>query len=137
MRVHSFTIPAIQGFAKEFSHAELNVGFHISTTAAVSRTHYATFRASLVIFLSHRKLHGMISGLFPSIIHYSLPAALFPFCAIHTTILCSFLCGSAVSSAPYPYWKKAAGHRLSETGNLTMCKTRDLVFFSLCYFILL
>lgn len=33
----------------------------------------------------------MISGLFPSIIHYSLPAALFPFSAIHTTILCSFL----------------------------------------------
>lgn len=33
----------------------------------------------------------MISGLFPSIIHYSLPAALFPFSAIHTTISCSFL----------------------------------------------
>lgn len=76
---------------REFSHAELNVGFHISTTAAVTRTCCATFRASLVILLSQSKLHGMISGLFPGTIHYSLPAALFPFSAIHTTILCSFL----------------------------------------------
>lgn len=118
-----FTIPAIQGFAKGFSHAELNVGFHISTTAAVTRTCCAPFRASLVILLSQRKLHGMISGLFPGIIHYSLQAALFPFSAIHTTISCSLQLQVSDSSAPHPYWKKAAGHRFSETGNLTMCKT--------------
>lgn len=87
----SFTIPAIQSFAREFSHAELNVEFHISTTAAVTGTRCATFRASSVILFSQRKLHGMISGLFPSTIHYSLSAALFPFSAIRTTILCSFL----------------------------------------------
>lgn len=38
-------------------------------------------------------------------------------------------CRSAVSSAPSPYWKKAAGHRLSETGILTKCKTRDFDVF--------
>lgn len=122
----------------EFSHAELNVGFHISTTAAATRTCCATFRASLVILLSQRKLHGMISGLFPSTIHYSLPAALFSFSAIHTTILCSFLlqvCSliSTLSLLEKGSWPQT----LRDWKNLPMCKTRDLMFFSLCYFTVL
>lgn len=114
----------------EFSHAELNVGFHISTTAAATRTCCATFRASLVILLSQRKLHGMISGLFPSTIHYSLPAALFSFSAIHTTILCSFLLQVCSLISTLSLLEKAAGHRLSETGKTSPCARLGIWCFS-------
>lgn len=39
-------------------------------------------------------------------------------------------CRSAVSSAPCPYWKKAAGHRLSETGKTSPCARLGIWCFS-------
>jgi len=76
LKLRCSIISAIGTFAKDFSDAELNMGFHTSTTAAVIRTRCATFRAALLTLLSHRKLRSMISGLFPSIVRYSLPSSI-------------------------------------------------------------
>lgn len=131
LKLCSFIVSLSQGFAQDFSDAELNVGVHISTTAAAARTCCATFRAALLILFSQGKLHGVISGLFPSIIHYSLPSSIILFwCYLCYHFMENFLLQvCSLSSAPYPYRKKAASHRIQQTRNFNIRKTTDFDAF--------